>query len=372
VLSIDEGQRNLDTITNLISQLQQYKQTLLTNKRDAYGDGAPVTKTQFFKFSVAEKFKTKLIGMIAVAEEEVQHKPDSIDQCIRYTKAGVCIASIFIPYAGSAVGIAANTAGAGLEEVHDRYKKHKEKKLIKGILPDNGEELEVCDIGVVANIIVPKTSEVLTKRYEHPIKHFQGDAKSIKKLAHKAVKLMIISALAQRKDTPWKKGEEFYGDLAEFLCEGVSYFNKRADFFSKKKKDIFKSKSYKVLTRSGVQIPFFQDVPCYYVKSSSDIIGVNSEAEKKAYDKTLQYGFRYENKEAGNLRLLGYAPLKKEEWIEAVRKNQAEEIDNILVTKEKRPKTGHKVIKVIQHTGEGLAKVALDIAPEAVKMGTGA
>jgi hypothetical protein len=275
----------------------------------------PKTKTKVFENRVCARLILKFIAKIAVGEGEAKANPDWVNHLLTIGRAGVGIGVGFAPHGAIVSSVFNLVTGIG-EAGYNTYQK---KKTINYV--DRFLELKVRNtteqVRILSNILAPRTACVLTSRYENPLKLLEMDVRELEKLADYSVKLMIKSSWNNTKSIPQWKGsnDTYYGQIAEFLCDQVSYFYKETGRFSKIPENIYigptRQKARTILTKTAVvrQSESSKYYVREYTQGAADFLLRKVADPILFYRKAIQSGFRTEVKDSKTLKKLGFEML---------------------------------------------------------------
>ena len=263
-----------------------------------YGE-LPSTKRELFEQRVSDKLTAILISKIAIAEGTAQRNPDLVNKGFDVTRAAVGLGLSFAPYFGSAIAAGFNLSTSLGEAGYNVYQKRKTIKYATRLLGNDDVTQKVLRL---CNNLVPETAKSLAKRYNNPLKLYETNAKNIEKLADYATKLMVNNSGNHSSEIPNSSKE-----IANFLCDGVSYYDQKAGCMASGKTFLEKLSPSKrqfhhILTDSGV-----------VTKTSPRAFYFKIKDNQTASDKLIEkYGFRREDKTADVLQGYDLYPLEGE------------------------------------------------------------
>jgi hypothetical protein len=308
----DEVLNRVKEINCQISNLLQQQNLLFVNYSNKVSNGATVLKdTELFKSKATDKLLLKFIAKVSIGKGEATRNPDIINHLMALGKTAS-------GFAGPVVAFPVGLGLSGGEVAYNAYQRRNELKFVNKFLENDTTENQLLTL---LHVFAPITTDKLTERYTNPISKYNGSYEDIAHLADYAINFMIKNTWNNLRDFPQLKEnstpEEQYSQIAEFLCDKISYLPSK---FSRFKYGVncllsnAKSEAKDTLIKSGVDTNYFQDTKRFYAKDHIKDesthhklkYSIKSERQQEAYEAAIYYGFRKEDKSDQQLHALGY------------------------------------------------------------------
>lgn len=356
------------------AKLKIEEKAALGNFRQTVFGSMPPTKTEIFKTRVKNKLLLKFIARIAIAAGEADRSADGVDHLIDVTRSVSTIALGLIPQGGTIAALVTDLTGGVIGASYDAYQKWKIERCIECILGNEDAENTLSNL---INGLIPTTVGLLAERYKNPIVMFKASAEEVEKLADYTVKLMM-KGTSKRDVQHLKRGDSKFHDLAEFLCDSISYCDKAGILSALASNTIIfiqnNGESHNILTASGVEIPHLNPSKKFYVREYQQ--NIKDKAQQvadvdKPHNEALKYGFRHEAKTSDDLKVRSFQSLRKNFIFDA---NGIIELgndgrNNFVYQKEKNEEAKWK--KVGEDLFKNIFTIFWDELPEIIKVAKG-